>query len=68
MTPSLLPLLYSALSEPIGLLLFTPQPERARQALYRARVQANDQALAALQFRLLGPTDLAICHEPEERR
>lgn len=43
---------YSALGEPIGLLLQTADPIRARQALYRARVEAADQDLAQVQVRL----------------
>ena len=58
----LMSFLYSARSSPIGLLLFSPEPERLRQALYRARNRALDPSLDALEFRLISPTELAICH------
>lgn len=45
-------ILYAALAEPIGLLLQAPEPELARQALYKARREAADPALAKLQIRL----------------
>ena len=44
-------LLYTALAEPIGLLLATSDTEHARQRLYQARAKAADPALAGLQFR-----------------
>ena len=44
-------ILYQALAEPIGLLLQCPDWAKARQALYRARAEAKDPSLAALQFR-----------------
>ncbi len=47
----LIPLLYQALAEPIGLVLRTSDWRRARQQLYAARVQAADGALVGLQFR-----------------
>jgi hypothetical protein len=57
-------LLYSALAEPIGLLLSASDRNRARQALYQARVQAADPALAELQIRASPwpEGDLVICH------
>lgn len=51
MTPDLKLILYSALAEPIGLLLQVSDFTRARQALYRARADAQDPGLAGLQFR-----------------
>lgn len=51
MTADLKPLLYRALGEPIGLLLRTSDFPRARQALYRARQDAQDDDLRVLQFR-----------------
>lgn len=44
-------ILYQALGEPIGLLLQCSDWGKARQALYRARADAQDPALAGLQFR-----------------
>ena len=44
-------MLYQALAEPIGLLLQTSDFNRARQALYRARAEAQDPELSGLQFR-----------------
>lgn len=49
--PELQALLYSALAEPIGLLLQVSDFPRARAALYRARVEAKDPDLAQLQLR-----------------
>lgn len=48
----LLELLYSALAQPIGLVLCTSDTEQARQALYRARARAADPALDTLQFKV----------------
>lgn len=45
-------LLYQALGEPVGLLLHSGDPARARQMLYQARVKAKDPDLARLQIRL----------------
>ncbi len=45
-------LLYQALREPIGLLIQVSDFARARQALYRARADAEDPELNQLQFRL----------------
>lgn len=45
-------LLYQALREPIGVLVQVSDFARARQALYRARADANDTELNQLQFRL----------------
>lgn len=44
-------LLYSALAEPIGLLVQCSDLERAKQRLYQARTKLADPALAGLQFR-----------------
>jgi hypothetical protein len=44
-------ILYAALLEPIGLLLDTPEPHRARQALYAVRRSLGDATLSSLQFR-----------------
>lgn len=46
-------MLYSALEEPIGLLLATSDTARARQVLYQTRVALGDPELARLQFRLV---------------
>lgn len=43
--------LYAAMSSQIGLLLQTSDTARARQLLYRARVEAADPDLKVLQFR-----------------
>jgi hypothetical protein len=56
MQPITLTLLYDALAEPIGLCIETPDPERARQKLYRLRDQANDQDLGCLSF-VTSPTN-----------
>ncbi len=48
---SLRAIMYQALAEPIGLLLACSDWPKARQALYRARAEAADPALACLQFR-----------------
>lgn len=45
-------LLYAALAEPIGLLLATNDPERARAKLYAARKAALDAELDVLQIRM----------------
>ncbi len=45
-------LLYDALRSDIGLLLQVSDFARARQALYRARADADDPELAQLQFRI----------------
>lgn len=45
-------LLYQALNEDIGILVQVSDFARARQALYRARADAEDPKLACLQFRL----------------
>lgn len=45
-------LLYAALHEDIGLLVQVSDFARARQALYRARADANDNELSQLQFRV----------------
>lgn len=60
---SLKSLLYSALGEPLGLVLRTSDTERARQRLYAARRSAADPALDVLQFRLWPTEDggLVIC-------
>ncbi len=44
-------LLYLAMAEPIGLLVTTSDWALARQRLYKARAEAQDPALAILQFR-----------------
>lgn len=49
--PELQALLYEALAQPIGLLVQVSDFARARAALYRARNEAKDPALSALQFR-----------------
>lgn len=41
----------TALSEPIGLLLSTNDPHRAKTLLYRARANSGDERLADLQIR-----------------
>lgn len=50
-------ILYQALAADIGLVLRTPEPERARQALYAARREINDPDLAILQIRTAGVPD-----------
>ncbi len=44
-------ILYSAIQQPIGLLLQVSDFEKARQRFYRARAEAQDPALADLQLR-----------------
>lgn len=44
--------LYRALGEPIGLLLHSGDPVKARQMFYRARAAAKDPDLSQLQIRL----------------
>ena len=64
MTPSEAKLLlFQALAEPFGLLCKANDPERARQALYRARREALDPELDGLQVRLvaIGEGNLVIC-------
>ena len=60
----LLQILSTALSEPIGLLLQTSDPARARAALYKARTDSGDPRLAILQIRMspFPDGDLVICH------
>lgn len=62
--PILLSILQDALEEPYGLLIQTSDPARARQALYRARADANDDRLSILQVRTspFAEGDLVICH------
>ncbi len=43
---------YQALEQPLGLVLRTSDPARARQALYAARAEAQDEALGQLQIRM----------------
>ena len=45
-------ILYRALGEPIGLLLATDDPVRARQKLYQARFLAKDVSLAVLRIKI----------------
>lgn len=45
-------LLYQALRQDIGILVQVTDFARARQALYRARADANDPELTKLQFRV----------------
>ena len=62
------PLLYQALSEPIGLLLQCSDAGLARQRLYAARSAAGDPELAQLQFRMspLPDGNLVIVKETVE--
>lgn len=56
-------IMYDALVQPIGLLVTSPDPGRARAAFYAARNKINDPALGQLQIRLItidGDTVLAI--------
>lgn len=48
----LLSILYTALAEPLGLVLRTSDTTRARAALYKARTEAGDPELQALQLRV----------------
>lgn len=50
MQPITMTLLYDALAEPIGLCIETPDPERARQKLYRLRAESGDKDLDILSF------------------
>lgn len=68
---ALLTILQAALDEPIGLLLRTSDPSRARAALYKARADAGaDPALSALQIRIspFDDGDLVICHPQATKR
>ena len=58
-----LALLYQAQATPIGIVIHCPNPDTARQRLYRARKE--DPALANLQFRLVTdrPEELWIVRE-----
>jgi hypothetical protein len=64
--PELLAILQSAMAEPIGLVLRTSDPTRARAALYKARAEAQDPQLACLQIRTSPFPDgnLVICKGP----
>lgn len=55
-------ILQQSLATPIGTLWSTPEPARARAALYRARQLSCDPDLAQLQIRLLPGNLLAITH------
>lgn len=55
-------ILQKALATPIGTLWSTPEPARARAALYRARQLSCDPDLAQLQIRLLPNNQIAITH------
>lgn len=46
-------MLYQALAEPVGLLLSSPDPAKARQLLYANRTAIGDPELGRLQFRLV---------------
>lgn len=62
---ALLTILQTALAEPIGLVLRTSDPTRARATLYRIRSEANDPTLSVLQIRASpfpAEGDLIICH------
>jgi len=60
----LLQLWLDALEQPIGVLLRTNDPNRAKQLLYRVRAEAKLDALANLQLRTspFPDGDLIICH------
>lgn len=55
--------LYQALAEPIGLVLRTSDPVRARQQLYQARQAAQDPSLDCIQIRMspFPDGDLVLC-------
>lgn len=46
-------LLYQALAEPVGVLLQTEDPTRARQLIYQTRAALKDPELARLQIRVV---------------
>lgn len=46
-------LLYRALAEPVGLLLHSADPSRARTMIYQTRAAIGDPELARLQVRLV---------------
>lgn len=52
-SPKSTELLYTALGEPRGLVLWTSDPSRLRQRLYQARVKLGDPKLDVLQFSLV---------------
>jgi hypothetical protein len=58
-----LPIWQLALQEPIGLLLRTNDPARAKAQLYRARADSQDPSLAALSIRTspFEEGELVIC-------
>ncbi len=50
-------MLYEALAQPVGLLLTSDDPTRAREAIYRARAKLADEELGRLQVRLVDLPD-----------
>lgn len=62
-----IPIWYAALRAPIGVLLRTSDPAKARHLLYAARRAALDPGLDNLQilFSPLPEGDLVICHKGE---
>ncbi|HUP79527.1 MAG TPA: hypothetical protein VM260_13330 [Pirellula sp.] len=50
--PNYLEFLYDALQSPFGIVLAVDDPNRVKQALYRARVKSGDSSLAGLQIRV----------------
>jgi hypothetical protein len=61
---ALVVILQTARDEPIGLLLQTSDPAKARAALYKARADSGDTSLSILQIRMspFADGDLVICH------
>lgn len=61
----LLAILEAAANEPIGIVIFTNDTNRARAALYRTRMAENNPRYADLQFRIwpYEDGDLVICHD-----
>lgn len=52
----LITILYQALSSPLGVCVFTDDPERLRQKLYATRRDLGDPALDCLSFQV-SPTN-----------
>lgn len=57
----LLPFLYAAAAEPLGIYLLCPDPNLLRMRLSGVRNQHGDPLLAKLQFRVAPPGDVIGC-------
>jgi hypothetical protein len=50
--PNWLELMYEALASEFGIVIAVDDPERVKQALYRARSKSGEPSLAGLQIRV----------------